>query len=87
VTDGPLIVQSDKTLLLEVDHADAAVAADSIARPHGIEESSSDLLQHLVPCYMAEAVIDRLESVKIDEQDAQRICARGSGFRSSLLGS
>ena len=26
VTDGPLIVQSDKTLLLEVDHPDAAAA-------------------------------------------------------------
>jgi len=31
VTDGPLIVQSDKTLLLEVDHADAAACRQSIA--------------------------------------------------------
>jgi DNA excision repair protein ERCC-3 len=31
VTDGPLIVQSDKTLLLEVDHADAAAARVAIA--------------------------------------------------------
>ena len=29
VTDGPLIVQSDKTLLLEVDHPDAPAAARS----------------------------------------------------------
>ncbi|MBW0103252.1 DNA repair helicase XPB [Pseudonocardia sp. KRD291] len=31
MTDGPLIVQSDKTLLLEVDHADAPAARASIA--------------------------------------------------------
>ncbi len=31
VTDGPLIVQSDKTLLLEVEHADAPAARASIA--------------------------------------------------------
>jgi DNA excision repair protein ERCC-3 len=31
VTDGPLIVQSDKTLLLEVDHDDAAEARAAIA--------------------------------------------------------
>ncbi len=31
MTDGPLIVQSDKTLLLEVDHPDAAVARIAIA--------------------------------------------------------
>jgi DNA excision repair protein ERCC-3 len=31
VTDGPLIVQSDKTLLLEVDHAEAEQARASIA--------------------------------------------------------
>ncbi|ANY07139.1 DNA repair helicase XPB [Pseudonocardia sp. HH130630-07] len=31
MTDGPLIVQSDKTLLLEVDHADAAAARAAIA--------------------------------------------------------
>ncbi|GAA4664817.1 DEAD/DEAH box helicase [Gordonia humi] len=31
VTDGPLIVQSDKTLLLEVDHPDAAEARAAIA--------------------------------------------------------
>src|SRR5690242_8705044 len=31
VPDGPLIVQSDKTLLLEVDHADAAEARSAIA--------------------------------------------------------
>lgn len=31
VTDGPLIVQSDKTLLLEVDHPDAASARAAIA--------------------------------------------------------
>ena len=31
VTDGPLIVQSDKTLLLEVDHPDAAAARGEIA--------------------------------------------------------
>ncbi len=31
VTDGPLIVQSDKTLLLEVDHPDAAAARGAIA--------------------------------------------------------
>jgi len=31
MTDGPLIVQSDKTLLLEVDHADAQEARMSIA--------------------------------------------------------
>ena len=32
VTDGPLIVQSDKTLLLEVDHPDAAAARGAIAQ-------------------------------------------------------
>ncbi|WP_343287279.1 DNA repair helicase XPB [Gordonia sp. SID5947] len=31
MTDGPLIVQSDKTLLLEVDHPDAAAARAAIA--------------------------------------------------------
>ncbi|WP_331436459.1 DNA repair helicase XPB [Gordonia sp. w5E2] len=31
MTDGPLIVQSDKTLLLEVDHPDAAAARGAIA--------------------------------------------------------
>jgi DNA excision repair protein ERCC-3 len=31
VTDGPLIVQSDKTLLLEVDHVDAPAARTAIA--------------------------------------------------------
>lgn len=31
MTDGPLIVQSDKTLLLEIDHADAAAARVAIA--------------------------------------------------------
>jgi DNA excision repair protein ERCC-3 len=31
MSDGPLIVQSDKTLLLEVDHADAAAARAAIA--------------------------------------------------------
>jgi DNA excision repair protein ERCC-3 len=31
MTDGPLIVQSDKTLLLEVDHPDAPAARSSIA--------------------------------------------------------
>ncbi len=31
VTDGPLIVQSDKTLLLEVDHPDSAAARAAIA--------------------------------------------------------
>lgn len=31
MTDGPLIVQSDKTLLLEVDHADAEAARIAIA--------------------------------------------------------
>ena len=31
MTDGPLIVQSDKTLLLEVDHADANAARTAIA--------------------------------------------------------
>ena len=31
MTDGPLIVQSDKTLLLEVDHADADACRHEIA--------------------------------------------------------
>src|SRR3954464_9381020 len=31
MTDGPLIVQSDKTLLLEVEHADAQAARIAIA--------------------------------------------------------
>ncbi|MFN8077700.1 MAG: DNA repair helicase XPB [Kineosporiaceae bacterium] len=31
MTDGPLIVQSDKTLLLEVDHGDAAACRQAIA--------------------------------------------------------
>jgi DNA excision repair protein ERCC-3 len=31
MTDGPLIVQSDKTLLLEVDHPDAPAARSAIA--------------------------------------------------------
>ena len=31
MTDGPLIVQSDKTLLLEVDHAQADAARRAIA--------------------------------------------------------
>ena len=31
MTDGPLIVQSDKTLLLEVDHPEASEARAAIA--------------------------------------------------------
>ena len=31
MTDGPLIVQSDKTVLLEVDHAQAVDARRAIA--------------------------------------------------------
>jgi len=31
MTDGPLIVQSDKTMLLEVDHADSAACRKAIA--------------------------------------------------------
>lgn len=31
MTEGPLIVQSDKTLLLEVDHPDAPAARGAIA--------------------------------------------------------
>ncbi len=37
--DGPLIVQSDKTLLLEVDHPDAAAARASIAPFAELERS------------------------------------------------
>jgi DNA excision repair protein ERCC-3 len=39
VTDGPLIVQSDKTLLLEVDHPQAAEARASIAPFAELERS------------------------------------------------
>src|SRR4051812_38568325 len=39
VTDGPLIVQSDKTLLLEVDHPMAAEARQSIAPFAELERS------------------------------------------------
>ena len=39
VTDGPLIVQSDKTLLLEVDHPDAPAARANIAPFAELERS------------------------------------------------
>ena len=39
MTDGPLIVQSDKTLLLEVDHADAAACRQAIAPFAELERS------------------------------------------------
>ena len=39
MSDGPLIVQSDKTLLLEVDHADAAAARTAIAPFAELERS------------------------------------------------
>jgi len=39
VTDGPLIVQSDKTLLLEVGHPDAAAARSNIAPFAELERS------------------------------------------------
>jgi DNA excision repair protein ERCC-3 len=39
VTDGPLIVQSDKTLLLEVDHPDASEARSAIAPFAELERS------------------------------------------------
>ena len=39
VTDGPLIVQSDKTLLLEVDHPRAAEARKAIAPFAELERS------------------------------------------------
>jgi len=39
VTDGPLIVQSDKTLLLEVDHADADACRAAIAPFAELERS------------------------------------------------
>jgi DNA excision repair protein ERCC-3 len=39
VSDGPLIVQSDKTLLLEVDHADAQAARMAIAPFAELERS------------------------------------------------
>src|SRR2546423_15392092 len=39
MTDGPLIVQSDRTLLLEVDHADAAACRADIAPFAELERS------------------------------------------------
>jgi DNA excision repair protein ERCC-3 len=39
VTDGPLIVQSDKTLLLEVDHTEAAACRQAIAPFAELERS------------------------------------------------
>ena len=39
MTDGPLIVQSDKTLLLEVDHPDATACRMAIAPFAELERS------------------------------------------------
>jgi DNA excision repair protein ERCC-3 len=39
VSDGPLIVQSDRTLLLETDHADAAACRTEVARFAELERS------------------------------------------------
>ena len=64
MTDGPLIVQSDKTLLLEVDHelAGAARADEAVdgkrflpvilaGRPlHALLQLADDLLDGLLPC-------------------------------------
>lgn len=41
MTDGPLIVQSDKTLLLEVDHAQAEAARRAIAPFAELERAPS----------------------------------------------
>ena len=79
----------------------AAEAGDGVGRPHGRLEPGGDLLQHEVAGGVTEAVVDRLEVVEVDEDDARPTgrrapCAsaragrgrrRARGWRGSVTGS
>ena len=47
----------------------SAEARGRIGRPYGFEQTDRDLLQHLVAGGVAEAVVDRLEVVEVEEDD------------------
>lgn len=44
-------------------------AADQITGPHTVAQSASNRDQRLITCLMSLAIIDRLETIKIDQQD------------------
>ncbi len=50
----------------------AAEAGDRVGRADGVAQAMRDLLQHRVAGGMAEAVVDRLEVVEVDEDHAHR---------------
>ncbi len=50
--------------------------------PHSLEQTNGDLLQHLVAGRVAEAVVDRLEVVEVEEDHGDaRVLARRAGER------
>ena len=55
----------------------SAEARGRVGRAHGLEQASGDLPQHLVARGVAEAVVDRLEVVEVEEDDRDaRVLAR-----------
>src|SRR5207342_1175512 len=59
------LVEQDRELV-------SAEARNRVGRAHEVLEPSSDLLEDLVAGRMAEAVVDGLEVVEVDEDDADR---------------
>ena len=58
----------------------AAEARGRVGRPHGLQQADGDRLQHLVAGGVAEAVVDRLEVVEVEEDDGDAgALARGAG--------
>ncbi len=55
------------------EHGDllAAPACDDVGRPQALAEPAHDLDQHLVADGVAEAVVDRLEPVEVDDEQAR----------------
>ena len=56
----------------------AAEPRDRVRRPHGFAQPGGDLLQHLVARGVAEAVVDGLEIVEVEEDDGDARAARAA---------
>ena len=60
----------------------AAEPRDRVGGPQDAADAAADLDEHLVPVAVAEAVVDPLEAVDVDEQDAdRRAVARAAAAR------
>ena len=59
----------------------AAEARGGVDRAHAVVQPPRDLLQHLVAGGVAEAVVDVLEVVHVEEQHGHRAAGRGAGRR------